>query len=211
MVRIEKLQVSFNGTPILSDLDAMIEKGEHAVFTGKSGIGKTTLFNVLLGFVPYQHGSVYVMGMPVTKENIQEIRKNVAYIPQEISLPYEKTRDVFFEPFTFKQNRKNRPNPEELTHLFQTIGLPTDILDRNIDELSGGQKQRILLASAFLQYKPLILLDEPTSGLDEENIEHIAEWLNHQRDITILSTSHHRKWIHYADKSINLQDYGTNH
>jgi ABC-type multidrug transport system ATPase subunit len=210
MIHIENLSVGFDDTAIIKGFDASIEKGKHVVFTGGSGVGKTTLLNVLLGFLPCQEGRVIINNMPVNKENIDAIREETAYIPQEIQPPYNLMRDVFFEPFTFKRNRKFRPDEKEVERIMNNLALPEKILDKEINEISGGQKQRILLASAFLLKKPVILLDEPTTGLDENNIERVAEWLNAQQNITILSTSHHRKWIAHADKSYNLEDYGTN-
>ncbi len=210
MIHIDNLTIGFDDIAIIENFNASIKKGEHVVFTGGSGIGKTTLLNTLLGFVPFEKGNISMLGMPLNKENIHAIRKELAYIPQEVTPPYEIIRDIFFEPFTFKRNRTIRPTESETQDLLHQLGLPNTILGKTINEVSGGQKQRIMLASAFLLKKTILILDEPTTGLDENNIERVTEWLKQQKGLTILSTSHHRKWIAHADKSYNLEDYGKN-
>ena len=211
MIRIRNLSLGYEGKIILQNLNAEVLKGEKVVFTGESGTGKTTLINALLGFVPFFHGEAEVAGYNVNKKNIQDIRSNIAYIPQELNTPYDKVETILYEPFTFKQNKDKTPEKNIVFELLEQLALPPSILDKDISEISGGQKQRIFLASAFLLNKPIIILDEPTTGLDENNISRVSEWLASQKNLTLLATSHNKAWIAHSDKQINLENYGPNH
>ena len=210
MVTIENLTVQFNNIPVINNFNAEITQGEKVVFTGESGTGKTTLINAILGFIHPQKGTIKVLGKEMNKDNIRFIRNNISFLPQEMNPPFEKVRSTLFEPFSFRQNKEKMPAMEEVKRMLHSLGLPEDILSKEINEISGGQKQRIFLATAFLLQKPIIILDEPTTGLDDNNIEKITDWMARQKNTTILATSHNKKWIECSDRKYNLEDYGTN-
>ncbi|MFO8236293.1 MAG: ABC transporter ATP-binding protein [Bacteroidales bacterium] len=208
MIKINNLKVGYGDTTVLKDFSVNISKGENVVFTGESGAGKTTLLNSLMGFVPFQQGSIEIDGQQLSKDTIQLIRRKMAYLPQELNMPYEKVESVIFEPFTFKQNKKFTPERDKVKETLSQLGLQQNVLQKDTDSLSGGQKQRILLASVFLLQKPLVILDEPTTGLDERNIRKIVDWITKQKHVTILATSHNQTWIEHSDKQYNIENHG---
>lgn len=208
MIRIKNLVVGYGDTTVLNNFNAEIRRGEKVVFTGESGAGKTTLLNALMGFVTFKQGSIEIDGYMVAKDNIQLIRSKMAFLPQELNMPYENVESVIFEPFTFRQNKKSTPKKETVRQLLSHFGLPNSILQKDTSALSGGQKQRVLLASVFLLQKPLLILDEPTTGLDEKNIKKIVDWMSKQKDLTIVATSHNKTWIEHSDKIFNIENHG---
>jgi len=206
----EKLNISYNNIPIIKNFNAHIAEGEKVVITGDSGTGKTTLLNALLGFVPVSSGKILLMDKVLNKDTVNELRNKTAFLPQEISFTIGQAKDIFFEPFTFRQNKAHRPSDDKIFEIFSYLNLPNSSYEKDFGELSGGQKQRILLASVFLLNKELILLDEPTKGLDEKAIEKVMDLFFRETDKTIIATSHHPKWIERSDKQINIENYASN-
>jgi putative ABC transport system ATP-binding protein len=204
----ENLTVSLNGKNIFSNLSFSINKGEKVSIIGESGSGKTTLLNTLCGFITNYKGTLTIKGKQVNKNNIFTIRKkHIAWLPQEITAGFETAEELFFYPFSFKNNEHLQPSTIEINEIFQNFGIDREILKKKLSEISGGQKQRIALASIILLRKDIILLDEPSSALDEKNIKKVTDYIFSLKTQTIISTSHNPYWISKSDKTINIENY----
>jgi len=210
MVEIQDLELEFDGQTLYHGLQMHLSKGEKITLAGESGTGKTTLIHLILGFVPLQTGQIYIKGQPLNGENIEYIRSITAYVPQELHLPLNTAGELFYMPFSFRQNRGQQPARPTVKKLFEALGLSTALLDKNLDEISGGQKQRIAIASALLLNKPLLILDEPTASLDHKSIDRLADLVFNKYRQTVLSTSHNPTWVSHSDRIYNLSAYGTN-
>jgi ABC-type multidrug transport system ATPase subunit len=210
MIEINNLQVTFEKKTILKNFSMSVKKHEKAVIAGESGKGKTSLLHVILGFLPFKKGTIFINGKELNAKHIGEIRSLTAFVPQEIYMPDTSVKDMFYKPFLFKNNSAQKPDRDTIEKSFSLLGLESDLLQKNTDEISGGQKQRIAIASALMLNKPIVLLDEPTSALDENSIKKLIAFLNNQGDKTILATSHNKTWIENSDKVINLDLYGKN-
>lgn len=204
----KNLTVSLGGNIIFKNLSFSVKKGEKVSITGESGSGKTTLLNILCGFITNYTGTVDIKSKTINKNNIDLIRKkHIAWLPQEITGGFDTAEELFFYPFTFKNNEHLRPDDNEIDRIFNAFGLKKDILQKKLTEISGGQKQRVTLASIILQKKDIILLDEPTSALDEKNIKNVTDFLFSLKDQTIIATSHNPYWVSKSNKIINIEDY----
>jgi len=210
ILEIKNLVLEFDGHKLYDRFGMSIRQGEKVTLAGESGTGKTTLIHLILGFVPFNKGEIQIMGQPLHRENIERIRSQTAYVPQELHLPMNTAGELFYMPFSFRQNRGKYPGKGALRKMFDALGLSVGLLDKNLDEISGGQKQRIVIASALLLEKPLLILDEPTASLDNKSIERLAELVFNKNDQTLLSTSHNTLWSQYADTTYNLDEHGTN-
>jgi len=210
MIEIKDLSLWFDGQSLYDRFCMQVKKGEKVTLAGESGTGKTTFLHLILGFIPIQEGTVKIMDQPLNADNIEYIRSNIAYVPQELHLPLGTAGEMFYMPFGFRQNRDKKPDRKKTHQTLEALGLPEHLLDKNLDEISGGQKQRLAIGSALLLGKSILILDEPTASLDGKSIQRVALMVFNRKDLTVLSTSHNKWWIEQSDKIFNLDHHGTN-
>ncbi len=206
MLNIEDASIAFEGLEVFTGLSVHINKGEIACISGESGSGKTSLLNAIMGFVPLRNGSITVGDFLLCEANIDRIRKMIAWIPQELSLPCEWVSEMIRLPFELKANRGAHLSEEKLFEAFRELNLEEDLARKRVNEISGGQRQRIMIAVAALLEKPLLIVDEPTSALDAISVERVLNYFSllSQKGMTILAVSHDRAFKLGCDKIIYL-------
>ncbi|WP_368190789.1 ABC transporter ATP-binding protein [Bacteroides caccae] len=181
------------GTEVLfSGFEMKLEKGETACIVGQSGCGKTSLLNAVMGFVPLYEGTIKVGGTLLDKSTIDLVRRQIAWIPQELALPFEWVKEMVSLPFELKVNRSVPFSEERLFMCFDELGLEHELYFKRVNEVSGGQRQRIMLAVAALLNKPLIVIDEPTSALDTGSTDKVLAFFRRQAEkgAAVLAVSH---------------------
>lgn len=196
---LEMNDVSFSfhqDTPILRNIDLRLRKGETIVLHGASGIGKSSLLNLVAGLLQPVSGSVHVD------------RAAIAYVPQEVPLLDDSIRNnlLFGLPQDSDENLMRALTAANLAGFVsaQTAGLDTRVGD-NGALLSGGQRQRLGLARAILRDCPLLLLDEATSALDRENERQILANLA-SLGAAVLLVTHRRHAFQDAHRVCSLQN-----
>ena len=204
-VEIRSIRFSYTGEEdVLRDFSLEVKKGECIAITGASGCGKTTLSKLLLGLYPLGEGDIRVNGMSMRESDLADLRRQIAYVPQE---PY------LFQGSIAENIRMGRPEATEKeireaakqAHAHDFImefpeGYDTTVGERG-NNLSGGQRQRIAIARAILKDTSIILLDEATSALDNESEQVVNEALrNLQGQKTILMIAHRPATIELADR-----------
>jgi ABC-type bacteriocin/lantibiotic exporter with double-glycine peptidase domain len=180
VVQLKEVTFSFReGVPILRGVNFFLREGETVVLHGSSGIGKSSLLNLIAGV------SQPAMGM------IQVDRTSIAYVPQEIALLDDSIRNnlLFGLPDKSEEELMTALASAQLGDFVaaQPYGLDTRVGD-NGALFSGGQRQRLGLARAILRGARLLLLDEATSALDEENERQILENLSTSGRAIVLVT-----------------------
>ena len=200
------------GEEVLKDLDLCIRKGEYVGFRGYSGVGKSTLFNLLLGFLKPTTGKVCVDDTILTSEVQASWLRKVGYVPQ----------DVYIFQGTLAENIAlgcKNVNRERILRMLEQVSLGKWIqtLENGIDtqlgevggRLSGGQKQRIGIARALYKNIDVLLLDEATSALDNKTEGEVNETLGELKRtyerLTILSIAHRESSLAYCDRVITLE------
>lgn len=204
-VEIRSIRFSYTGEEdVLRHFSLEVKKGECVAITGASGCGKTTLSKLLLGLYPLGEGDIRVNGMSMRESDLADLRRQIAYVPQE---PY------LFQGSIAENIRMGRPDATEKeireaamqAHAHDFImefpeGYDTTVGERG-NNLSGGQRQRIAIARAILKDTSIILLDEATSALDNESEQAVNEALrNLQGQKTILMIAHRPSTIELADR-----------
>ena len=163
IIDLKNISVSFDGQPILKDLNLYIRDGEFITLLGPSGCGKTTTLRIIAGFLEPDSGEVIfegkaINGVPAYKRQVNTIFQRYALFPH-LNV-YENIA------FGLKQQKKSkqeiRSTVEEMLALVNLKGFEK----RNINSLSGGQQQRVAIARALAVKPRVLLLDEPLGALD---------------------------------------------
>ncbi len=205
MISYFNVSINYANEVVFQDFSLEINKGEKVVLSGPSGSGKSTLLHAIMGFVKPASGEIKVAGKILNPQNSRFIRKQISWLPQELSFDIKDCRDLAYFPFTYKYNQPLFPTQKEMDEMLESLLLPADILQKRTDEISGGQKQRIMLASMLLLKRPIVLLDEPTSALDADAVRALVEYIKHLPDVTLVSTSHDDNWVKNMDKIIDIK------
>jgi ABC-type multidrug transport system fused ATPase/permease subunit len=157
---------------ILKGINFEANPNETIAFVGSSGAGKSTIASLLLRYYDIQSGEISINDIPQNEIEIEHLRKNMAYVPQEVILfggTIEENIAYGNINANFEEIKKAaiQANALEFIESFPD-GFQTQVGDRGI-QLSGGQKQRIAIARALLKNPKILILDEATSALDSES------------------------------------------
>jgi ABC-type multidrug transport system fused ATPase/permease subunit len=204
---LEFADVSFEyrpGAPVLETVNCTIRPGEMVAFVGSSGVGKTTLLNLLPRFYDPTSGALKLDGHDLRKIKLKDLRKHIALVLQEnVILPATVTENIAYgwPDATIDQIKR----AAELAGAASFIDKLPNNYEEEITEsgqnLSGGQKQRISIARALLTEAPIIVMDEPTSALDAEHEQQIIQTLkNIKGQRTIILVSHRLSTVAECDQ-----------
>ncbi len=197
-IRLENISKSYNNIKIIDNISFSLQKGEIVSFLGKSGVGKTTLFNILAGFEKSDSGKVFLQDEDITNK-----KKNISYMTQKhLLLPYLNVLDNVCLSFKIKDINKKIAY-EKAIPILKKFGLEKHI-NKYPSELSGGMKQRVSFIRAYLKESDLMLFDEPFSALDSITKESIYEWfkevIKYEQKTTIFITHDINEAIYLSDK-----------
>src|SRR5574344_841309 len=206
MIKLENLSIRFDDRYLFNSLSMEVADGEMVCISGGSGSGKSSLLKSLLGFLPIQEGRIVINGKELIAESSESIRREIGWIPQELSLPCEWVKEMVETPFKIKANRKNAFNKQALFEIFKELGLDTILYDKRVSEISGGQRQRIMIAVSAMLNKKIMVLDEPTSALDPDSCRMVVNFLDkiRRKGATIIIVSHDRLLASSCDRVIEL-------
>ena len=201
-------------TPLFSDFSLTINKGERIGITGASGVGKTTLFNVILGLYRPTSGAIYVDGEQLNQSNIRKWQNSIGYVSQSVFI----ADSTLLENIALGCNNNDidleRINRViELADLTEFVASLPDGIHSRIGEqgskISGGQRQRIGIARALYKNSEILFFDEATSSLDnktEENINNAIHNLSLKNSsLTIVIIAHRESSLEYCDRIIKLE------
>lgn len=210
---IEKIDFSYHeDTEVLYDFSFRVEKGECVAVTGPSGCGKTTLSKLILGLYPIAGGNMRIHGMGIKEYAMKDIRKLIAYVPQESYLFQGSVRDNILLGRT-DATKEDVIEAAKLANAHDFImefadGYETQVSERG-NNMSGGQRQRIAIARAILKEAPIILLDEATSALDNESEQSVNDAMKNLRGKrTIIMIAHRPSTIRLADRVCKMGNSG---
>jgi subfamily B ATP-binding cassette protein MsbA len=206
--RIEFRNVSFSyegsTTPVLRDLNLVIEPGQTVAVVGRSGSGKTTLASLIPRFYEPDQGEILLDGQPIAHYRLNALRRQIALVNQQVTL----FNDTLGNNIAY--GSLAGAEPEELVEAAHRAH--ADVFIRELPEgldtlvgddgvlLSGGQRQRVAIARALLKNAPVLILDEATSALDATSERHIQAALEEvMRDRTTIVIAHRLSTIENAD------------
>ena len=169
-----------------------IKKGEVVTIEGPSGVGKSTLINLISGFLTPESGEILWFNKRI--DNLQPNERPTSTIFQNNNL-FEHLSCFDNVCLGVSSNLKiSSREKENINSLFSELGI-TKIMERMPNEISGGQEARVSIIRALMTKKPILLLDEPVSSLDQETREEtlkIIKKTSKKYNLTLVIVSHHR-------------------
>lgn len=194
---------------VLENITFSLEHGRITALVGRSGAGKSTIADLLMGFLHPESGQICVDGVALTSENIRAWRKYIGYIPQNPLIINASVRENLgrFHPDATEAEMIDALKSAVAWDFVQDLpeGLDTVLGDRGV-RLSGGERQRIVLARVLLGNPKVIILDEATSALDYESENAVRDVLRTMRsDAAILVIAHRLATVLIADEAIVLE------
>jgi len=197
---------------VLKNISFSIKANAITALKGDSGVGKSTIVNLLMGLLKPQEGTIEVDGIVLNNENIRAWRKSIGYMPQDPIILNKSIRENItrFNPGSTEESILVALEKSQALDFINKLpdGLDTIMGDKGI-RLSGGEKQRIVLARALVKSPQILILDEATSALDHENERTIQETIQSlKKNMTIVSIAHRQSTIDSADYLIDVRKDG---
>lgn len=199
-----------NGESILHNVNFSLKKGSITALMGRSGAGKTTIADLLMGFLKPTSGEILIDGVTLSDDNLSGWRHNLGYIPQEPLILNATVRENLqrFHPTATQMEMEKALKKAYIWNVVENLpqGMDTVLGDGGI-RLSGGERQRIVLARVLLGNPRLIVMDEATSAMDYESemaVRNAIRDLDEQ--VTILIIAHRLATVRTAKYGLVLEN-----
>lgn len=185
---ISNLSFSWQGqAPVCRDIDLVIPKGAAFGLLGPNGVGKSTLFKLILGLLPSSQGEIRLLGMPLRQNRLKAFARIGSLIEEPQFYPHLSGYDNLLVATAYRQLPTGR-----IAEVLELTGLQK-AARRRVAHYSTGMKQRLGIARALLPRPELLILDEPTNGLDPQGIAEVRTLLrrlHREEGCTLLISSH---------------------
>jgi oligopeptide/dipeptide ABC transporter ATP-binding protein len=194
-----------------------VRRGRSLGLVGRTGSGKSTIAQLVMGMLAPTSGSIVVAGRHVTGEADHALRRLVQVVLQDpySSLdPRMRVREIVAEPLSLGLRIRGKAKTEihaRVDELLELVGLLPSAAERYPNQFSGGQRQRIAIARALASRPQLIILDEPTSALDvsvRAQILNLLRSLQEELGVTYLTISHDIHTVSYLAAEVAVMDLG---
>lgn len=218
MIKIQNMNKQFklnkdSKLSILENMDLSVDDGDFISIMGSSGVGKTTLLNII-GLLDSDYDGTYVLnGTDVSKlkdKNLAKIRnQQIGYVFQDYKLINEFTAYENIEiSLLINKDIKSKDIKPRIVQALKDVGLDESLTYKKIAKLSGGEKQRVAIARAIAKNPKLIIADEPTGAIDintKDSIMKLLKELN-ENGKTIVLVTHDPDVSAYANKRYDFVD-----
>ena len=210
-IQLKNIGFRYSDLQVLKNFCLFVEKGDFLGITGESGKGKTTILNLLLGFLSPANGEIFINGVNVAPPDIKKYWPSISYVRQQSFFIH----DTALRNITFEEEEYNKANLAMALEISGVNGMTEQFperLDKIITEngknISGGQQQRVALARAVYKNADLILLDEPFNELDEGSS---ITLLKHFKELTakgkmVIMITHDKQSLSYCNKIVSLDE-----
>lgn len=217
LVRLDRVDVVVNGSPILHDISFCLEEGEFVLVLGPNGAGKSTLLRVINGLLTATRGTIVLFGEELESATAKRLRRRIAYLPQDTSVdtrtPITVRDIVSIGRLAHKQVLAGLTDSDRriIDEALDLVGI-AGLAKRPFGQLSAGQKQKVSLARALSQQAEMMLLDEPLSNLDPRAQKEVCDTIDsiHEETAkTVLLVTHLLETVpRSADRAL-IMKHGT--
>ncbi|MCI9128242.1 ABC transporter ATP-binding protein [Lachnospiraceae bacterium 29-91] len=205
MIQLLNVNKKFEQKNILSNVSLSVSKNEFVCITGESGVGKTTLLNMIGLLEKPDSGEIMINGKNhFTKNDILKLRRDFfGYVFQDYLLLPDKTVE---ENINISKYENKKMDKQDYAEVMKKVGLDRSYLNKKVYYLSGGEQQKVAIARMMLKRYELVLADEPTGNLDYKNKMDVIEIFKDLKKIgkTIICVTHDKEVAASADIVINL-------
>lgn len=215
-IQLKNVSKSFKGTLVFKNVNLRGKAGEIIAIKGKSGVGKSTLLNIIAGLESLTSGTYQLDGINMNNKNLNELarvrRKKIGYISQHNPMiPKLTAFENICVPLMFDKHNKDTIQSKierikYLSNLFQV----DHILNKEIGKLSGGEIQRVAIIRSLVNNPQIIVADEPTGSLDEDTALTILSYFQaiKSEGLTILLATHSSLVAEQSDLVYHLSKEG---
>ena len=209
-IKLENISFSFKENKVLENINLEIKRGEVIGIVGRTGTGKSTFIDILLGLLKPNSGNIYIDGNKMDSDLFRRFRLSVSSVPQDYFLLDRSIEEnIVFGKSKIDHYLLNKVvNISMLRDLINSLrnGLKTFVGENGV-KLSGGQKQRLAIARALYKKHSLLILDEATSSVDSETEKNILEnVINNNPKITVLMIAHRLQTLENCDYILEIKN-----
>ncbi len=203
-IEFRRLNFSYEGKPVLHDVNLRVPAGSSLAIVGPTGSGKTTLVSLIPRIYDAESGTVLIDGQPIREFSVASLRRNIGFVPQETFLFSDRIRENIALGVNSATDQQIHDAADAANIAVDIESFPegydTMVGERGIT-LSGGQKQRAAIARALIRNPKILILDDALSSVDTHTEDKI---LNHLRDVmqgrTTIFISHRVSTVRNADR-----------
>ncbi|MDR0904832.1 MAG: ABC transporter ATP-binding protein [Oscillospiraceae bacterium] len=211
-VVVENLSFSYGKRRVLDGVSFEAREGEMLCVLGPNGVGKSTLFNCILGLAPAESGEIRVDGEAVGNIGVRELARRIAFVPQSHAPTFNySVFDMVLMGTTAHVGGISAPGAEQMLlaeNALERVGI-SHLRERGYMQISGGERQLTLIARALAQQSGVIIMDEPTANLDYGNqlrvLMRVKELV--REGMTVIQSTHNPDHAFlFADRVLALID-----
>lgn len=211
-IEFRNVAFSYQGSQqtVLNGVNFVLKRGSISALVGRSGAGKTTIADLMLGLLSPSEGQILIDGVPLTEDNLSGWRHGLGYIPQEPLILNASVQENL-ERFHPGATQEQMIDALKKAHAWEVVeklpsGLDTVLGDGGI-RLSGGERQRLVLARVLMGNPRLIIMDEATSAMDYESEAAVRSAIAQLKgQTTVVIIAHRLATVRTAERVLVLQD-----
>ena len=212
-IEVKNISFSYGERPVLRDVSFDARQGEMLCVLGPNGVGKSTLFNCILGLLKVKTGDIMLEGRSVLDFSARELAKKIAFVPQSHAPTFNySVFDMVLMGTTAHVGGTSSPGAAETKlaeDALERVGI-SHLKRRGYMQISGGERQLSLIARALAQQASLVIMDEPTANLDYGNqlriLIRVKELVKSEK-LTVIQSTHNPDHVFlFADRVLALID-----
>jgi iron complex transport system ATP-binding protein len=210
-LEVKNVMCGYDKGVVIKDISLTVESGEVLCLLGPNGVGKTTFFKSILGFLGLKNGEIILNNENIKKLSRKQLAKSIGYVPQAHIPPFPfSVIDVVVMGRTAHLGTFSSPSKKDI-FLAEEILEKLDIAylkDKIYTQISGGERQMVLIARALTQKPEILIMDEPTSNLDFGNQIRVLQQINSlAKDVLgVIMTSHFPNHAFLCSTKVGLME-----